>query len=78
MKLKELALRIGNLKTTVIGIVTLLVSVLVGLNVIGPDAGQELSTGIDLLYSNVVELMTGLAGIILIFSKDSLVESPAE
>jgi len=78
MKLKELALRIGNLKTTVIGIVTLLVSVLVGLNVIGPDAGTELSAGVDLLYSNIVELMTGLAGIILIFSKDTLVETPAE
>ena len=53
MKLKELAQRIGNLKTTIVGIVTLLVSVLVGLNVIGPEAGTELSTGIDLLYSKM-------------------------
>ena len=75
MKLKELAERIGNLKTTIIGVVTILVSVLVGFNVIGPDKGQELSSGIDLLYSNIVEIMTSVAGIILIFSKDSMVSS---
>ena len=67
--------RLKSAKTTIIGIVTLVTSVLVGLNVIGADAGSELSSGIDLLYGNIVELLTGIAGIILIFSKDSLVET---
>ena len=76
MKLKDLAERLGSLKTTIIGIVTVLVSVLVGFNVIGPDVGQDLGTGIDLIYSNIVEFMTGIAGIILIFSKDTMVSTP--
>jgi len=57
------------------GLITLAVSVLAGLNVIGADAGTELATGIDLLYGNVVELMGAISGIILIFSKDTLVTS---
>jgi len=75
MKLKEIIEKIANKKTTVMGLVTLIVSVLAGLNVIGADAGQELATGIDLLYGNVVELMGAISGIILIFSKDTLVAS---
>jgi hypothetical protein len=67
---------LSNAKTTVIGIITLVVSVLVGLNVIGPDAGTDLSSGIDLLYGNIVELLGAISGIILIFSKDTLVETP--
>ena len=73
MKLKDLIDKIANKKTTVMGLVTLLVSVLAGLNVIGADAGQELATGIDLLYGNIVELGGVISGIILIFSKDTLV-----
>jgi hypothetical protein len=75
MKLKDLIEKVANAKTTIMGIVTLVVSVLAGLNVIGADAGQELATGIDLLYSNIVELLGAISGIALIFSKDSLVTS---
>jgi len=73
MKLKDIIEKIANKKTTVMGFVTLIVSVLAGLNVIGADAGAELASGIDLLYGNVVELLGAISGIILIFSKDSLV-----
>ena len=75
MKLKDLIEKIANKKTTVMGIVTLLVSILSGLNVIGVDAGQALATGLDLLYGNIVELGGVISGIILIFSKDTLVAS---
>ena len=71
--LKTIIEKIANAKTTIMGVITLIVSVLAGLNVIGADAGTELSTGIDLLYGNVVELLGAISGIILIFSKDSLV-----
>jgi len=73
--LKTIIEKIANAKTTVIGVVTLVVSVLMGLNVIGADAGTELAGGIDLLYSNIVELLGAISGIVLIFSKDSLVTS---
>ena len=73
MKLKEIIAKIANAKTTVIGVITLVVSVLTGLNVIGADAGAELASGIDLLYSNVVELLGAISGIALIFSKDTLI-----
>ena len=73
MKLKEIIEKIANAKTTIMGVIALVVSVLAGLNVIGPDKGQELASGIDLLYSNVVELLGAISGIALIFSKDSLV-----
>ncbi len=73
MKLKDLIERISGAKTTILGLVTLVVSVLAGLNVIGADVGAELASGIDLLYGNVVELLGALSGIILIFSKDTLV-----
>jgi len=75
MKLKEIIAAIAEKKTTVMGIVTLLVSILSGLNIIGADAGLELANGIDLLYGNVVELGGIISGLILIFSKDSLVTS---
>ncbi|MHC4752919.1 MAG: hypothetical protein ACYTFW_24020 [Planctomycetota bacterium] len=75
MKLKDLIEKIANKKTTVMGFITLIVSVLAGLNVIGADAGTELATGIDLLYGNVVELLGAISGIILIFSKDTLVSA---
>ena len=78
MKLSEIIEKISNAKTTIMGVVTLAVSVLAGLNVIGADAGQELASGLDLLYGNVVELLGAISGIILIFSKDTLVETPAE
>lgn len=73
--LKNFIAKIANAKTTIMGFVTLIVSVLAGLNVIGADAGLELATGIDLLYGNVVELLGAISGLILIFSKDSLVSS---
>jgi len=73
MKLKEFIERIASKKTTVMGLVTLVVSILSGLNLIGAEVGQELATGIDLLYGNIVELGGVLSGIILIFSKDTLV-----
>ncbi len=73
--LKDFIERISAAKTTIMGLVTIVVSVLAGLNVIGADAGTELATGIDLLYSNIVELLMALSGIILIFSKDTLVSS---
>lgn len=73
MKLKDIIEKISNAKTTIMGLVTLAVSVLAGLNVIGADAGQGLATGIDLLYGNIVELLGIISGIALIFSKDSLV-----
>jgi len=72
---KDFIAKIANAKTTIMGFVTLIVSVLAGLNVIGADAGTELATGIDLLYGNVVELLGAVSGLILIFSKDSLVSS---
>lgn len=75
MKLKEIIEKIANKKTTIMGLITLVVSVLAGLNVIGADAGQALASGIDLLYSNVVELLGAISGIVLIFSKDSLVST---
>ena len=65
--------KLSNYKTTIIGFVTLVASILAGLNVIGPDAGVELAAGIDLLYGNVVELLGAVSGLILIFSKDTLV-----
>jgi len=71
--LKTIIEKIANAKTTVIGVITLVVSVLMGLNVIGADAGAELSSGIDLLYGNIVELLGAISGIVLIFSKDTLV-----
>ena len=71
--MKDFIERIAGAKTTIIGVVTLIVSVLAGLNVIGADVGAELATGIDLLYGNVVELLGAISGILLIFSKDSLV-----
>ena len=71
--MKDFIERIAGAKTTIVGLVTLVVSVLAGLNVIGADVGAELATGIDLLYSNVVELLGAIFGILLIFSKDSLV-----
>jgi len=73
--LKTFIEKIANAKTTVIGLVTLAVSVLAGLNVIGADAGAELATGIDLLYGNIVELLMAVSGIVLIFSKDTLVSA---
>jgi|LGOV01.1.fsa_nt_gb hypothetical protein len=73
MKLKEFIERIASKKTTVMGIVTLVVSVLAGLNIIGADVGVDLSTGVDLLYGNIVELLGAVSGLILIFSKDTLV-----
>ena len=71
--LKTFIEKIANAKTTVIGLVTLAVSLLAGLNIIGADAGTELATGIDLLYGNIVELLGAISGIVLIFSKDTLV-----
>ena len=73
MKLKEIIEAIAEKKTTFMGIVTLVASVLAGLNIIGSDVGAELATGIDLLYGNIVELLGAVSGLILIFSKDTLV-----
>ena len=68
--MKDFLERMTSYKTTIIGFVTLVVSVLTGLNVNGPDAGAVLAAGVDLLYGNVVELLGSITGLILIFSKD--------
>jgi len=73
MKLNEIIEKLGNAKTTVIGVVTMLVSILSALNIIGAEMGQEIASGLDLLYGNIVELGGIISGIALIFSKDTLV-----
>ena len=68
--LKNLFTRIGNAKTTVMGIATMLGSILTSLNVIAQGAFDQGLAATGTLYDAVVALGLAISGVILLFSKD--------
>jgi len=70
MKLKEIIERIKNAKSTVMGILTMLGSILTTLNVVAQGAFDAGLAATGTLYDAVVALGLAISGIILLFSKD--------
>ena len=68
--LKNFFTRLANAKTTVMGIATMLGSILTSLNVIAQGAFTEGLAATGTLYDAVVALGLAISGIILLFSKD--------
>jgi len=70
MKLKAIIERIANAKSTVMGIATMLGSVLTSLNVVAQGAFTEGLAATGTLYDAIVALGLAISGVILLFSKD--------
>ena len=70
MKLKAIFERIANAKSTVMGIATMLGSILTTLNVVAQGAFDAGFAATGTLYDAVVALGLAISGIILLFSKD--------
>lgn len=69
--LKDLIARLTSVKTTVMGVVTALLTVLVAVGVLQQDDASEGAVALDQLYQGVLAVLGGIASIALIFSKDS-------
>lgn len=74
MKLKDLIARLTSAKTTVMGVVTALLTVLVAVGVIGQDALTEGLTATGNLYEAIVVILGSISAIALVLSKDTGVE----
>lgn len=59
-----------NLITTISGIVTLVITLLVTFGVLKPDQATDLTVQTNVLMEAVPQVVSAVAGIILIFAKD--------
>ena len=71
--LKDLIARLTSVKTTVMGVVTALLTVLVAVGFIQQEDASEGTVALDQIYQGVLALLGGVSSIALIFSKDSSV-----
>lgn len=69
--LKDLIARLTSVKTTVMGVITALLTVLVAVGVLKPEDASEGTVALDQIYQGVIALLGGVSAIALIFSKDS-------
>jgi len=71
--LKDLIARLTSVKTTVMGVVTALLTVLVAVGVLQQEDASEGTVALDQLYQGIIAVLGGISSIALIFSKDSSV-----
>ena len=71
--LKDLIARLTSVKTTVMGVVTALLTVLVAVGVLQQEDASEGAVALDQLYQGIIAVLGGVSSIALIFSKDSTV-----
>mgnify|MGYP000695651582 CR=1 FL=1 len=65
----DLIKRLTSYKTTIIGIVTAILAILVFFNIVPPENnGVEVVTT---LWYGILQVLAGVSGVILVFSKDS-------
>ena len=65
----DLIKRLTSYKTTIIGIVTAILAILVFFDVVKPEnQGVEV---VSSLWDGILQVLAGISGVILIFSKDS-------
>lgn len=70
MKLKAIIEKLANAKSTVMGIATMLGSILTTLNVVAAGAFEQGLAATGTLYDAIVALGLAISGVILLFSKD--------
>lgn len=59
-----------NWKTTLFGVLTIVLSVLVSAGIISPDESKEYSIAFTYLFDHLEAFIAAIAGVVLIFSKD--------
>ena len=69
--MKDLIERLKNYKTTIVGVVTALIAILVAFGVLGAEQGSQVPEQFTLTYDSIVQLLAAISGFILIFSKDA-------
>jgi len=69
--MKDLVARLLSYKTTILGIVALVIPLLVLFKVIKPENQQPAIDGVTALWNGVIEVVSSISGLVLIFSHDA-------
>jgi len=69
-KLSDFVERLTSWKTTILGLVSGLVIILVATGVIGKEESGQISPVIDSIWGSVIMILGGINSLVLLFSKD--------
>ena len=63
--------RLTNWKTTIVGVSTAIIAILVTFGVVGSGESEDAVAQISTIWEGILAFLAGVSGLILVFSKDT-------